>query len=73
MRVPVLNPLKHEGIDREVGSFIELDDATVAALRGAVGQEHVPEPVAEAEVPAEPAAALPAPVPDQPITNEDDA
>jgi hypothetical protein len=44
MRVPVLTPLKHEGRDYEVGGFIELEETVVRKLRGAVGQDHVPEP-----------------------------
>lgn len=49
MRVPVLNPLTHEGEDYLPGEFIELEETDVRMLIGAVGQEHVPEAAPAAE------------------------
>ena len=62
MRVPVLTPWTHNGVDQPVGSFVELEENLVRQLRGTVGQEDVP---AEADANAVRQPALPAPFADQ--------
>ncbi|HJQ60817.1 MAG TPA: hypothetical protein VJ890_28190 [Vineibacter sp.] len=54
LRVQVLAPWTHNGVEQPVGSFVELDEADVRLLRGAVSQEHIPEP--PPAMPAPPAA-----------------
>lgn len=58
MRVKVIHELTHDGVAYELGSVLELDPATVHAIRGAV--EAVAE---EAPPPRDMADDAPAPVP----------
>lgn len=52
MRVPVLTPWQHNGVDQPVGSFVEADEGLVRSLKGTLGQDHVEAPAPDPEAPA---------------------
>jgi len=51
MRVEVLTPWQHDGVEHPVGSFVEVDEDLVRALKGTLGQEHVTAPEPETPEP----------------------
>jgi hypothetical protein len=52
MRVEVLTPWTHDLEPHEVGSFVEVDEDLVRALKGTLGQDHVPAPASGGETDA---------------------
>ncbi|TXL72556.1 hypothetical protein FHP25_24995 [Vineibacter terrae] len=49
MRVQVLTPWWRDGVDQPVGSFVEVDEPLVRALKGTLSQEDIPNAPGESE------------------------